>query len=678
MRAIALSIGLLASTAVGAAIKTEGAPEATVAAGSGPARLNRYTNPYPDGSRYRRDRVRPVFVKDVRQDPSGASVGTPKQQAAPAQQASPDDSTAADEEATNGSTADELAIEEPAAEDDTATEESTDGSDNVAIEQSDSNDTTNADETSTTTDATAPVSSGKHKEHTKPKAVIFYATIDDEYKIQKSEDGTFQILIPNPDYNATHKHHSQPPTKTVFDSGEVVGKVELIIDPGTSVTVYGDQFIDDTDAPATSTSDAPDAASTSPTANDTPAQSSPARSTEKSQDGSCGPRNGGTSCLGTIWGNCCSAAGYCGKTAAYCGDGCKTGYGSCGSNDGEVESIPSDIPVKSSPTTSKDAKCGAKNGGQTCTGSEWGDCCSMAGYCGMTNSYCGTGCQEAFGKCDSTADKKFSISVAAPSSDAAAPAPSSKHREYHRPTSNIDDSPISTDAGTPSSSKKHKEHHKPTSNAGDAPISTNTAAPSSSRKHKEHHRSTSSIDNAPISTDAGTPSSSRKHKEYHRPTSNANDAPTSVVVIVSSPSSDTPSPSPDAPSDAGQSSTAPLSVAPPDAGPSSAAATSAAPSDVVSSDPASPSSAQSSAPIDPPTQSSAPAPADASSSAIAPPDSSIPASQSQAAASSSAADQAQASQVPLGKRGESVVNERLVYKDSEPAPALPKMFIPET
>lgn len=47
---------------------------------------------------------------------------------------------------------------------------------------------------------------------------------------------------------------------------------------------------------------------------------------------------------------------------------------------------------------SVDGGCGSGNG-QTCKGSEFGDCCSQAGYCGSSGDYCGTGCQASFGVC---------------------------------------------------------------------------------------------------------------------------------------------------------------------------------------------------------------------------------------------------------------------------------------
>jgi len=57
--------------------------------------------------------------------------------------------------------------------------------------------------------------------------------------------------------------------------------------------------------------------------------------------------------------------------------------------------------VKKTTTTPKSAEptglCGGKYG--SCPD---GQCCSQYGYCGVTSEYCGTGCQTAFGVCNST------------------------------------------------------------------------------------------------------------------------------------------------------------------------------------------------------------------------------------------------------------------------------------
>lgn len=51
-----------------------------------------------------------------------------------------------------------------------------------------------------------------------------------------------------------------------------------------------------------------------------------------------------------------------------------------------------------SAVVSTDGSCGGSVG-QTCLGSEFGDCCSQYGYCGSISAYCGTGCQSDYGTC---------------------------------------------------------------------------------------------------------------------------------------------------------------------------------------------------------------------------------------------------------------------------------------
>ncbi|KAH4256362.1 hypothetical protein HBI04_230710 [Parastagonospora nodorum] len=45
-----------------------------------------------------------------------------------------------------------------------------------------------------------------------------------------------------------------------------------------------------------------------------------------STDGICGGTAGST-CVGSSFGNCCSAYGWCGSTAAFCATGCQAGFG---------------------------------------------------------------------------------------------------------------------------------------------------------------------------------------------------------------------------------------------------------------------------------------------------------------------------------------------------------------
>lgn len=48
---------------------------------------------------------------------------------------------------------------------------------------------------------------------------------------------------------------------------------------------------------------------------------------------------------------------------------------------------------------SVDGLCGGSTG-QTCSGSEFGGCCSHAGQCGTSKLHCGCGCQKPFGQCN--------------------------------------------------------------------------------------------------------------------------------------------------------------------------------------------------------------------------------------------------------------------------------------
>ncbi|KAH7216385.1 hypothetical protein DER44DRAFT_857402 [Fusarium oxysporum] len=49
-------------------------------------------------------------------------------------------------------------------------------------------------------------------------------------------------------------------------------------------------------------------------------------------------------------------------------------------------------------TISPNQRCGGTTG-YTCMNSRFGNCCSWYGYCGSSDSYCGTGCDSNFGEC---------------------------------------------------------------------------------------------------------------------------------------------------------------------------------------------------------------------------------------------------------------------------------------
>jgi hypothetical protein len=89
-------------------------------------------------------------------------------------------------------------------------------------------------------------------------------------------------------------------------------------------------------------------------------------------DGTCGPGNGGATCAAPF-GKCCSIYGFCGEGDDFCG------AGNCYS--GACE------PDIGGPST--DGACGPDfAGNKTCAGTQFGKCCSVAGYCGSTSEFC--------------------------------------------------------------------------------------------------------------------------------------------------------------------------------------------------------------------------------------------------------------------------------------------------
>lgn len=109
-------------------------------------------------------------------------------------------------------------------------------------------------------------------------------------------------------------------------------------------------------------------------------------------DGCCGGKKG-HACHGSVFGNCCSAKGLCGKTAgmlslmylnvfsmqtnrnrniAHCNTGCNSALGT-------FSSSTAPVAVK----VSHNARCGYQYGalgGYNCKDSTFGDCCSKYGY----------------------------------------------------------------------------------------------------------------------------------------------------------------------------------------------------------------------------------------------------------------------------------------------------------
>ncbi|TLD18093.1 hypothetical protein PspLS_10531 [Pyricularia sp. CBS 133598] len=136
----------------------------------------------------------------------------------------------------------------------------------------------------------------------------------------------------------------------------------------------------------------------------------PTSSLVASISGQCG---NSTTCAGSSFGSCCSEYYWCGSGAEYCGVGCRGSFGTCG--DGGSMSLPppepststSTVPSSSTSTAvprpsnaSTNGRCGVDAGRFTCTGTNYGPCCSDYGWCGDGPDYCTPlYCQADYGTC---------------------------------------------------------------------------------------------------------------------------------------------------------------------------------------------------------------------------------------------------------------------------------------
>lgn len=119
-----------------------------------------------------------------------------------------------------------------------------------------------------------------------------------------------------------------------------------------------------------------------PMSTTTTKQPGPSETTKVSPDGTCSGKDGYT-CLGSLFGDCCSSSMFCGSSKDYCAAGCQAKFGKC--NEGSDKISP-------------DGTCGGSKK-WTCKDSLFGDCCSGSNFCGATAEYCGSGCQKDFGSC---------------------------------------------------------------------------------------------------------------------------------------------------------------------------------------------------------------------------------------------------------------------------------------
>ncbi|KAF3031169.1 hypothetical protein E8E12_000443 [Didymella heteroderae] len=96
--------------------------------------------------------------------------------------------------------------------------------------------------------------------------------------------------------------------------------------------------------------------------------------------GACGTNSPiNATCPGSTFGPCCSIQGWCGDTTNHCAaDLCYSGE--CTK------------PAAGDALVSTDGSCGpSTSNNATCTGSSFGTCCSMDGYCGDSDNHCGAG-----------------------------------------------------------------------------------------------------------------------------------------------------------------------------------------------------------------------------------------------------------------------------------------------
>ncbi|KAK9794210.1 putative Carbohydrate-binding module family 18 protein [Seiridium cardinale] len=96
-------------------------------------------------------------------------------------------------------------------------------------------------------------------------------------------------------------------------------------------------------------------------------------------------------------------------------------------------------------SVSPDGTCGS-DAGYTCSGSSFGDCCSLYGYCGSSDDYCVTYCDSDFGLCDDTTSATATATATAtPASTTSTPASSTSTSAATASTSTSTGTSVSTD-----------------------------------------------------------------------------------------------------------------------------------------------------------------------------------------------------------------------------------------
>jgi len=99
----------------------------------------------------------------------------------------------------------------------------------------------------------------------------------------------------------------------------------------------------------------------------------------------------------------------CGKGIGSCGNNeCCSKYGWCGTSNAycgsgcqENYGLCDSTKVTQTHTISTNGRCGSDNGNTACPDNK---CCSKYGWCGTSDKYCGSGCQSEFGRCNGTSN----------------------------------------------------------------------------------------------------------------------------------------------------------------------------------------------------------------------------------------------------------------------------------
>ena len=135
-------------------------------------------------------------------------------------------------------------------------------------------------------------------------------------------------------------------------------------------------------------------------------------------------------------GNCGSVGGVNTTCVGSVEGNCCSYLGYCGKNSSYCGSgCQPAFGLCGNPKVSTDGSCGGTNS-IICWGSAMGNCCSRNGYCGSDSTYCGSGCQSAFGDCYGSTSNSSNSTSPTGASSSVPPTLSSTATSSARPESN--------------------------------------------------------------------------------------------------------------------------------------------------------------------------------------------------------------------------------------------------